>query len=784
MFGKITIYLAFSSALVSTILYFISAAKPNKVKPALGRIFFYITAGTVITSSIYLLANILSHNFQFTYIWEYSSKELPNNFLTATFYAGQQGSFMLWALILSIIGLFLSNSTRKYGYESLAMGFYTSIILFVAAILIFKSPFDYVWETFTKEGLQAGFMPDNGRGLNPILQNYWIQIHPPILFTGYSLLAAPFSIALAGLVKRDYKGWTKVVTSWTLIASGVLGLGIMLGGFWAYETLGWGGFWAWDPVENSSLIPWLVAVSFVHTLIIQRKTGGLVKTNFILAILTFTFVIYATFLTRSGILGDTSVHSFVEPGAIVYNMLIAFQVVYLALAAIIFIMRYRDMNRALSKSETKPQSKEFTTTLGSIFLLALTLIVLLGTSWPAIAELIGRPKVAVDTSVYNRFGSVMAVLILLLNGISIYQRWMSKSMKDIGKRLMLPALLTVISTIFFFIMGVHEPKYLFLSIAAFFALYTNLDFIIRKVVQKPRSLGAYSAHLGVALLIFGIIGSAGFAITEQMRLKEGDTSHALGYKFTFDSKERIEQHYSDREKYKYHITVEKDGKTEVLKPVIYWSNFNNWQSPFLEPGIKTYANKDIYLSPKAVETSLDIPYMSMQKGEMSPVPYDSSTTFTVAGFLMGSNSTEMAPNKILYKTVINFSGNGINQVDTLKTILDADTWDGDPVWKHVEGTDYEMAMIKLIKSPDNDIQKTKALIIFNKVGQALPQPKEIITFDVTIKPYINFVWIGTLIIVAGFFITLSKYNKLRKEDNSVKQKAEKIVNYENESITV
>lgn len=390
MFGKILLYLVVLFGLISTIIYFLSDKNPKIKKIA--HLFYYLMTASLVGASIYLLANILQHNFQFTYIWEYSSTELHDFFLIASFYSGQQGSFLLWALILSIIGLFLIQSLKNHNLESYSMAFYTLVVFYVAFIMLFKNPFEFVWETFKNENLEVGFTPTNGRGLNPILQNYWINIHPPILFIGYSLMTVPFVMALAALIKRDYKNWINKVMPWTLLGAGILGLGIMLGGFWAYETLGWGGFWAWDPVENSSLIPWMFIVAFIHTALVQRRTGGLVKTNFLLGVLSFIFVLYATFLTRSGVLGDTSVHSFVTPGAVVYNLLLFFMIIFTLLAVIFILIRINDINKFLEKSNFKPISKEYSLTLGSILLIALAIIVIMGTSWPAVAELFGQPK--------------------------------------------------------------------------------------------------------------------------------------------------------------------------------------------------------------------------------------------------------------------------------------------------------------------------------------------------------------------------------------------------------
>src|SRR2546421_12454600 len=209
---------------------------------------------------------------------------------------------------------------------------WSMILSFLLMMLIVKNPFAFIWDTFPKVLLHSGStpaevsnalwidpvrrvwaqIPVEGRGLNPLLQNYWMVIHPQILFTGFSSMAVPYTFAVAGLLRRDYQGWVTVAKPWTRFGAAGLGRGIILGGYWAYETLGWGGYWGWDPVENSSLVPWLTGAALLHGLVLQRTHGGLRRTNFVLAVVTYGLVFYASFLTRSGVLSNFSVHSFTE----------------------------------------------------------------------------------------------------------------------------------------------------------------------------------------------------------------------------------------------------------------------------------------------------------------------------------------------------------------------------------------------------------------------------------------------------------------------------------------
>ena len=436
MIGQILIHLLFATALIGTGFYAF-ALKGNERAADIGRFLFRFTTIGIVISFLAILWLVFNHRFEYHYVWNYSSRELQAWYLFAAGYAGQEGSFLLWTLWVAVLGVALSAFGRRKGMESEIMVFYSLILVFLLLLLVIKNPFAYVWETFAKDGVADGFVPQNGKGLNPLLHNVWITIHPPILFTGFAAMSAPFALAMAGLLKRDYQNWVKHALPWTLYSTAILGFGIMLGGFWAYETLGWGGFWAWDPVENSSLIPWLVSAALVHTMIIQKKTGGLVKTNIILASLSFILVLYSTFLTRSGVLGDTSVHSFVDPGMFAYVMLIAFMSTFLLIALSIMYLRRKDL--LYSSASFSMQSREFLMSIGSALLLGSAIIVFIGTSWPLFAEIIKQPKVAIDPAFYNSTHLPLVILIMFMNAISLIARWKGKSLIPNYKSLILPS---------------------------------------------------------------------------------------------------------------------------------------------------------------------------------------------------------------------------------------------------------------------------------------------------------------------------------------------------------
>jgi cytochrome c-type biogenesis protein CcmF len=756
MIGSSYINILFVSAVIAAIFYFISYFK----KPALikyGRYFFYFMSFGLIFVSGHFLYLIITHDFQYTYVWNYSSTNLSIYYLISSFYAGQEGSFLLWTLFFGLIGFFLIPYCRKEGYESLAMGFYSLIIVFLLTILIFKSPFDYVWESFPD--VSEGFMPREGRGLNPILENYWITIHPPILFIGYSLMSIPYVLAVSALIKRDYTDWIKLAIPWTLAGSGILGLGIGLGAFWSYETLGWGGFWGWDPVENSSLMPWLLSIALVHTMYVQKNTGGLIKTNFLLAILSYVFVLYSTFLTRSGILGDISVHSFVEPGGLVYSLLLGFILLFLITGFILLILRIRDINQV--KNSSNFISKESFLSLGVILLIISTIIIFIGTSFPIFLELTGQTKTSVEVSFYDKWNLPVATVFTFLCGFSIFLNWKTSNLAEKKLDALIPLLAAIISVIILFYSGIDQLKHLILAFGSLYCLYVNILYLLKKIKNKPKMTGAYFSHAGVGLFFLGVIFSGGYSLNETMMITKGQTGEEFGYKFTYLGSDRIEQEKKDREKYKCNIKIEKDGNFSLASPVVYWSDFNDRQAPFMEPGIESYCTKDIYISPKSLIYQNNIPSIIIGKDETKKLPHDSSYSITFLGFDMNHGTVSDSKNNFIFGSIVKFTKNGDIFQDTMFINVDMNSGETKPLWKKLKGSNLEIGFTNFSANTKN-MEKSQAQFSISKPDEEMKEPTEVFTFDISMKPFINFVWIGSLTVFAGFFIAAFKHRNKKR----------------------
>jgi c-type cytochrome biogenesis protein CcmF len=464
MLGNLSLAVTLVASIASIVLYILVARGDRRWLQAAR-----FSTGSAIVGMLSACGNLLyyifTYRFDVSYVYEHVSRKLSTLLLFSTFYASQEGSFMLWGLWTALIAIFLTEYARRQRYEQYVMPIFMSVLAFIALMLVARSPFQTIYSAHPGE-VAAGFVPLDGKGLNPSLENLWIVIHPPMLFLGFALLAVPFAFALAGLIRRDYQGWVVTSMPWTLTAGMVLGFGIMLGGFWAYETLGWGGYWGWDPVENASLLPWLVTVAGAHTMLTQKRTGGLVRTNIAMTLLAFGLVLYGSFLTRSGALADFSVHSFASPGNLAYTMLLGALILFVTVPFGLLIKRFNDMR--VYAQDYKILSRETSLSIASAVIGASTLVVFIGTSLPLINH-------KVETDFYNNLHIPIAIVLLLVNGLSLLLKWKQTKGVDVWKK-SIPALIfactgTAVAVLF----GVHELPFLLMILSALFSLAINIE---------------------------------------------------------------------------------------------------------------------------------------------------------------------------------------------------------------------------------------------------------------------------------------------------------------------
>ncbi len=635
MLGNVIVVSAFFVALFSVFKYY-QAFKGNKRALVQARYGYHIMSVLVICASMFFLYIILTHRYEYRYVFDYSNAKLSTGLLMSTFYAGQEGSFMLWLLLAVVIGIILQYYTSKHeDMEPAFMMIYSFVIVFLIAMVtpFFKSPFELIWSdpnfinisyfnrslvkmpvfqsfifndpsssqmyvrvspdllsVLNAQGINFGDFLVGGKGLNPLLQNFWMEVHPPILFLGYALSVVPFTFAVSALIKNKYDQWVRLALPWTIAAASVLGLGLMIGGYWAYGVLGWGGFWGWDPVENASLIPWLICVALIHTLLIQKQTtfpkkaGRFAKTNLTLAVLTFITVLYSTFLTRSGILSKASVHSFENPGSAVYIYLIVFILTFTAIGLGGILLRRKFLS-APGKENEKFLSRETGLLYGSLFLVASALVVFVGTSAPIMGE-------SVETSFYNKMNMPLALIMCLLIGLSLFLRWRETGGKDWIKDL-LPAFIIslIVSAAVILLLNIANAEYDIFLFSAAFALVVNIQMLIRVFRNGFYFWGGHLAHIGFAMFLFGVLASATLGTSEQVELTRGIKTRVLNVDLTFTGPQQID----NGNKYSFDINVDENNKVRTAAPVMFYSDYNN--DLMREPYIMEGFTKDLYFSP-------------------------------------------------------------------------------------------------------------------------------------------------------------------------------------------
>ncbi|HRF42278.1 MAG TPA: cytochrome c biogenesis protein CcsA, partial [Saprospiraceae bacterium] len=353
---------------------------------------------------------------------------LEFKYIFASIWEGQEGSFLLWMFWHVVLGGLLVASAKNWESPVLAVlmlieVFISIMILgiYIGEVRIGSNPTLLLRNTMDAPIFaNADYLSlIKGNGLNPLLQNYWMTIHPPTLFLGFASTAVPFAFAIAGLWKKDFEGWIKPALPWALFSGMILGTGILMGGAWAYEALSFGGYWAWDPVENMSLVPWLTLLAGIHTHLVAKSTGYSIRSTFFFYIISFVLVLYSTYMTRSGVLGDTSAHAFTEMG--LETQLVLFVLTFLLIGLVLLIARFRQIPEP--KPEESLVSKEFWLFIGSLVLLFSALLITASTSLPVFNKIMESFNPAYVGRVitdpiphYNKYQLWIGIFIGLLSG--------------------------------------------------------------------------------------------------------------------------------------------------------------------------------------------------------------------------------------------------------------------------------------------------------------------------------------------------------------------------------
>jgi len=743
MIGTLIIWISLAASFVSALLYFLSVKKQKVLLMA--RNSFYISIVGIIVASVLLMVYILQHRFEYSYVTNYSSRALPIELLITTFWAGQEGSFLLWALFAAIIGFFLQRSAQHKGMEREAMTVYPLLIAFLLLLISIKSPFEYIWN-LAANGVPNGFVPPDGKGLNPLLQNVWMIIHPPVLFIGFASLAVPFVFAVAALWQKKYTTWMQAALPWVLFSALSLGAGLMLGGYWAYGVLGWGGWWGWDPVENSSFIPWIIAIILLHTILIQMLTGKLSRINFILAVLAYLLVIYSTFLTRSGILANASVHSFVDPGAFAYTLLI----LWLGAVSLggfgMIAVRWKELTTHLPPSTWL--TRESLLTIAAIVMGVCAAVILAGTSKPLFSN------ATVESSFYDHTNLPFAALMTLLLGLSLRSKWNQEDRPLFIKKLLVPGILSVVILGILVVLGLHDMLAALLVLTSLFALIVSVQHGYRIAKEQPRFIGGALAHAGLAILLLGIIASGRYGQKQSISLPLNQQKSLFGYEITYTGALPAAEN-----KTKYRVKAVRNGKQEILEPVMFESTYNN--SLMRNPDYVSSWSGDFYLEPVSLEQgeSDQKNFIVLVKDE--PQIYG-PITITFRRFEMGAHG----------KSGMMGGGNSVMIGAVLQIKSDKDVQEIVPttIFHAQANPEMKTAYLKSghlgfqLESMNVASGTRKSQVQINVVGaegaqHGGTQKPETLIVEISVKPFMSFVWIAAVMIIGGLTLAMIRRSK-------------------------
>ncbi len=814
--GDLLIYLGFAFNVLAGV-FFLLIAKGNKTYENLALKSYHLFTAVITLATFYLCYLFFSETYVIAYVYSYSDRALPFFYKLSALWGGQEGTYLLWLMMNCYFGYII---IKKGGiYRNVGMVVYSVVNLSFLFLLVKLSPF----------AMLNGFPPD-GAGLNPLLQNPWMVVHPPVIFIGYSLSAVPFSFAMAALLLNDFSSWVKKAFPWAAITALMLAGGNILGGYWAYITLGWGGFWAWDPVENSSFIPWFISLAFIHGMIIEKRTGALRKSNILMSSFIFVLVIYGTFLTRSGVLADFSVHSFVDLG--INQYLVLFLVLYILMTLMFFVKNKLNYIIATSlfaafalttfvtggnqyigvlitlyvitnlvilipqqhQISNTPISlnifnKEFILFVGMSLLFVFSIIVLFWTSLPILTNIFAEEPRAANLSTYNTFAAPFAIIYALLLTIAPFTAFQNRTIENWKAKLGIVAVssLAVSFGLFYFVLGstlmfasvffiilVSFAMYMFnkeffndllfpiiaalLTVA--FSMYVGVDnylyllffavavmlivsntLSLVKNVSSWKSIGAQISHLGFGIMIIGILASSAFSTNQKLILPRGESADAYGLSVKYLGMEND----IDFPLNKLILTYIEDGKEYDADPQLYFSE--KLQGLMKRPYVDKFWLYDLYFAPEQIQQSNSGGNaLVLKKNE--PVEVE-DYTFTFSKYEMSqdagnNNSEDHSHASMTVVANIEVSKNGSIIKLTPSITMKSHGEETETIHKPASFGENNKYVVSI-----DQILADQGAIALNIPGLTSTGPPDRLILDISKKPIINFVWLGTTLIMIG-----------------------------------
>lgn len=824
-FGHMMTIVAFVTALLTAYAY-IQYFRANELEKAswrrFSRISFYIHGVSATLIAISLFEIIYNHRYEYFYAYSHSSKALPVHYMISSFWEGQEGAFILWIFWNVVLGAILINTNKFWEGPvmvvfALVQAFLVSMILGVVIgdLKIGSSPFILLRDATQAPIFQMNpdFVPEDGTGLNPLLQNIWMVIHPPTLFLGYASTLVPFAFLMGGLVMKRYSEWIRPALPWAIFSAMILGMGIIMGAYWAYVTLNFGGYWNWDPVENAVYVPWLILVAAIHTMITFKKSATALKTSIVLVILSFILVLYATFLTRSGILGDASVHSFTDLG--LSGQLLIYLLFFALVAVVLSVRAWK--NIPTSEKEASVYSREFWVFIGATTLGLMAFQVILPTSipaWNAIVESFGgisnMAPPADQVEFYTKFQLWFAIALALLTAVGQFFWWQKMDKQTLKDTLVTPYIASVLLSAGIIVFTkVYDWKYIIVVLASTFTIVAN-SVILAKILKKStfKLAGGSLAHIGLGMMLIGIMFSSGYSDVISINMSgltysnswedELNKEHVLlwinkptqmkDYTVTYRGRQKkvvgVPEYVPAKilettglvnksvalEDYKdyfqkgdtVNLVLEENDyfkidyyKNEVLQFSLNpMSQFNAGMGGLISsPDSKIYFDKDLYTYVAAMNDYEDPDWKEAETYEVAP-----GEQFHVADFVTyfdGAEVLEELDGYVLQE--------GDVAVKAKLRILDYD------VEKLLEPTfiirNNQIGKIPVVDSElgikvslENILPEDNKFVF--KVNQ---YQKDYVVMKAIVKPYINVLWVGTIIMLTGFSVAIfRRFDEFKK----------------------
>ena len=794
--GQFFVILSIGTSLLALISYYFATVNKDKLDLSwtnLGRLAFRLNLFAVIGIGASLFYIIYNHMFEYHYAWAHSSKILPVYYIISCFWEGQEGSFWLWTFWQGVLGCILISRAKSWENSVLTIVALSQVFLAfmllgveIFGLKIGSSPFILLREAmdapvFKREDYLS--LIADGNGLNPLLQNYWMVIHPPTLFLGFASMIVPFAYGVAALWEKRYSEWVKPAMPWALFAVMILGTGIIMGSFWAYEALNFGGFWAWDPVENASIIPWLTLIAGVHVMIAYKNSGHSYFTALFLIVISFVLVLYASFLTRSGILGDTSVHAFTSMG--MDNQLLIYLAVFFLLPTVLIVINWKKL--PITKKDEDTYSREFWLFIGSIVLVVSCIQIIATTSIPVFNAIFGT-EIAPPTDAiqhYNKWQIAFAFAIATISAFSQFLKYKKTDNKKFFISILVSAVVAILLTaVVVYVADIYQNvMYILMTWAAIFSILCNGKLLGEAFKGKWKLSGSAVAHIGFAFILLGAliaaannkvisINNTGIGFGDEFNKSNNPRENIILYKnepikmdkymvtYRGDSTSGVNTYY----RVNYQI-INEQGKVEENFDLYPNAQQNaKMRQIIASPDTKHYLFHDIYTHVSSVplkeEAHEDHEGHSDDENYMKPVKHEINIGDTIrfrSGFILVKNINRNATIKD-----IPLEKGDVAIGMTLEVNANEQVYQTEPIFlikgntkvdfgKKVDEAGLKLRFTNILPEKDK-----LELTVYEKPKS---DKKDWIVLKAISFPYINLFWGGTIIMVIGFILSIFRRAK-------------------------